>query len=157
VDDPGVNNTWVCHAPESCGCEWSSTTDMLILQPRQCKDMGSDARVALYAPSQLAPYVSLPTSIGGSTGYFSTTKVNGTSTWITTVIPGCQCSPSSNVFECLGNIPLIISFRHPYQYHRAHNIWPSANTSRTHQWRRQTLCIDERRSSGHYRNCDVDE
>jgi hypothetical protein len=65
---------------------------MLILQPRQCKDMGSDARVALYAPSTLAPYVSLPTSVGGSTGYISTTVMNGTSTWISTVIPGCQSS-----------------------------------------------------------------
>jgi hypothetical protein len=68
---------------------------MLVLQPRQCKDMGSDARVALYAPSQLAPYVSLPSSIGGSTGYISTTMVNGTSTWISTVISGCQYLPKS--------------------------------------------------------------
>jgi len=57
--------------------------------------MGSDARVALYAPSQLAPYVSLPSSIGGSTGYISTTMVNGTSTWISTVISGCQYLPKS--------------------------------------------------------------
>jgi len=89
VDQPGeVNDTWVCHNPESCGCEWDSSPEMLILQPRGCKDMGSDAKVALYAPSTLAPYLSLPTSIGGSTGYISTTKVNGTSTWISTVIPG---------------------------------------------------------------------
>jgi hypothetical protein len=52
--------------------------------------MGSDAKVALYAPSTLAPYLSLPTSIGGSTGYISTTKINGTSTWISTVIPRCE-------------------------------------------------------------------
>ena len=56
--------------------------------------MGSDARVALYAPSKLAPYVSLPSSIGGSTGYFSATKVGGSSTWIETVISGCQYLPS---------------------------------------------------------------
>ncbi|KAI5358030.1 hypothetical protein Slin15195_G063600 [Septoria linicola] len=35
--------------------------------------MGSDAYVALYAPLTLAPYVSLPSSIGGSTGYSSPT------------------------------------------------------------------------------------
>lgn len=52
--------------------------------------MGSDARVALYAPSKLAPYVSLPRSIGGSTAYFSTTTVNGSSTWVETAISGCQ-------------------------------------------------------------------
>lgn len=91
VDQPGqVNDTWVCHSPDSCGCSWESSPEMLILQPRGCKDMGSDAKVALYAPSQLAPYLSLPTSIGGSTGYISTTKINGTSTWISTVIPGCK-------------------------------------------------------------------
>ncbi|KAK5122510.1 hypothetical protein LTR85_004094 [Meristemomyces frigidus] len=50
--------------------------------------MGDDARVALYAPLQLAPYVSLPSSFGGQTSYYSGTTINGTSTWISTAIVG---------------------------------------------------------------------
>ncbi|KAM0722248.1 hypothetical protein Q7P37_001689 [Cladosporium fusiforme] len=49
--------------------------------------MGSDARKALTAPTKLAPCVSLPKTYAGSTGYFSGTTVNGTSTWIETAIP----------------------------------------------------------------------
>lgn len=89
-DEGGVNNTWVCHAPESCDCDWNYTTDLLVLEQRGCKAMGSEARVGLYAPSKLAPYVSLPTRRGGSTGYHSGTTINGTSTWIETAIPGCK-------------------------------------------------------------------
>jgi hypothetical protein len=91
-DVQGVNNTWVCHAPESCGCQWSYSTDMIKLTPRGCKEMGSDARVALYAPSALAPYVSLPSTRDGSTSYYSGTTVNGVSTWIQTAISGCKCA-----------------------------------------------------------------
>ncbi|KAF1352552.1 hypothetical protein BDV97DRAFT_293131 [Delphinella strobiligena] len=77
----------VCpHAPESCGCVCDSSYDLLILESRGCKAMGEDARVALYAPSVLVPYVSLPSTIGGSTGYYSITIFNGTSTWISTAV-----------------------------------------------------------------------
>jgi len=89
-DENDISNTWVCHAPESCGCEWNSTYDLLVLQPRSCQAMGSDARVALYAPKALAPYVSLPSSLGGSTGYYSPTVVSGASTWIETAVAGCE-------------------------------------------------------------------
>ena len=89
-EDWSVDDIWVCHAPESCGCEWNATDDLLILAPRGCKEMGSDARVALYAPSTLAPYVSLPFTVGGSTGYYSTTNISGTVTWISTAVPGCE-------------------------------------------------------------------
>ena len=88
-EDWSVDDIWVCHAPESCGCEWNATDSLLILPPRGCKEMGSDARVALYAPSTLAPYVSLPFTVGGSTGYYSTTNISGTVTWISTAVSGC--------------------------------------------------------------------
>jgi hypothetical protein len=90
TDIQDLDDTWVCHSPESCGCAWNSTYDLLVLQPIGCKEMGSNARVALYAPSVLAPYVSLPSSIGGSTGYYSPTVISGTSTWISTAIAGCK-------------------------------------------------------------------
>ncbi|KAF2769820.1 hypothetical protein EJ03DRAFT_84368 [Teratosphaeria nubilosa] len=83
-----VTDTWVCHAPESCGCQWNSSTDLLVLAPRGCKEMGSDARVALYAPSVLAPYVSLPSTYGGNTSYYSPVTIAGTKTWIETALPG---------------------------------------------------------------------
>ncbi|KAF2669978.1 hypothetical protein BT63DRAFT_227079 [Microthyrium microscopicum] len=83
-----LDQTWTCHAPESCGCQWNSTYDLLVLQPIGCKEMGSNARVAMYAPSTLAPYVSLPSKYGGSTGYYSPTVVSGASTWVETAIAG---------------------------------------------------------------------
>ncbi|KAK0787274.1 hypothetical protein LTR02_006467 [Friedmanniomyces endolithicus] len=49
--------------------------------------MGSDARVALFAPSPLAPYVSLPSIYGGSTGYYSPTTRSDASTWGSTAVP----------------------------------------------------------------------
>jgi hypothetical protein len=52
--------------------------------------MGDKARIALYAPSTLAPYVSLPSTIGGSTGYYSPTVFSGISTWISTAVAGCK-------------------------------------------------------------------
>lgn len=52
--------------------------------------MGSDALVALYAPKQLAPYVSLPSTVGGSTGWYSPTVSSGISTWVETAVPGCE-------------------------------------------------------------------
>ena len=63
---------------------------MLKLAPRQCGDMGDEARVALYAPSELAPYVSLPKTLGGSTGYYKGTTIDGDSTWISTAVNGCK-------------------------------------------------------------------
>jgi hypothetical protein len=96
TDVQDLANTWVCHAPESCGCEWKATYDLLVLQPIQCKEMGSNARVALYAPSTLAPYVSLPSTIGGSTGYYSPLIISGTSTWMSTAVAGCKAHKTSN-------------------------------------------------------------
>ena len=52
--------------------------------------MGSQARVALYAPVSLVPYVSLPSTYGGSTGYYMGTTISGTSTWINTAVNGCK-------------------------------------------------------------------
>lgn len=89
-----VTDTWVCQSPESCGCEWQGSWDLLVLAPRQCREMGSEARVALYAPSALIPYASLPSTVGGSTGYFQTTTIDGTLTWTTTPINGCKISTS---------------------------------------------------------------
>jgi len=89
-DVTGVNDTWVCHAPESCNCEWDYTTSMLKLAPRGCSAMGSEARVALYAPTKLAPYVSLPATRGGTTGYYSGITVDGTSSWVETAVSGCE-------------------------------------------------------------------
>lgn len=140
VDPLGINNTWVCHAPESCGCKWDSTTEMLILQQRGCQDMGSDARVALHAPSVLAPYVSLPRTIGASTGYFSATKVNGTSTWITTAIDGCTWLDLE--IPCLyGGRPLTDRFRYAIQDHTAYRLRHSAYESRVHQLNSKTFTI----------------
>jgi hypothetical protein len=92
VGSEDVFDTWVCHSPESCGCHWAGALEQLLLQPRGCKDMGDVARIALYAPSTLAPYLSLPKTYGGSTGYISTTTRNGTATWLSTVIPKCTTS-----------------------------------------------------------------
>ena len=90
---PGVNDTWVCHAPESCGCDWPFSANMVPLAPRGCREMGSEARVALFAPTVIAPYISLPSSQGGSTGYYSTTTAPGLSTtWVSTAIAGCKKS-----------------------------------------------------------------
>jgi len=90
TDIPGVNNTWTCHAPESCGCEWNATDNLLVLAPRGCKEMGTNARLALHAPSTIAPFISLPSTIGGSTGYYSPTMVSNRSTWVSTAIDGCK-------------------------------------------------------------------
>ncbi|KAK4497634.1 hypothetical protein PRZ48_010287 [Zasmidium cellare] len=87
-DVQDLTNTWICHGPESCGCDWTPSKNMLLLQPRGCRDMGRLALVALYAPSKLAPYISLPETRGGSTGYYSPTISAGTSTWVETAVPG---------------------------------------------------------------------
>ncbi|KAK4560952.1 hypothetical protein LTR86_004907 [Recurvomyces mirabilis] len=77
-----ISNTWVCLSPESCGCSWGPSSQSLqVLPPRDCKDMGDKARVALYAPLSLAPWVQLPTSNGGSTGYWRSTMIGGSSSW----------------------------------------------------------------------------
>ncbi|KAL9076434.1 MAG: hypothetical protein Q9157_003670 [Trypethelium eluteriae] len=77
-------NTWACHAPESCGkycpssVPWNPSLETLTANG--CSDMKSDARVALYAPSTIDHILSLPSSVGGSTGYYppgSTTVVDG--------------------------------------------------------------------------------
>jgi hypothetical protein len=96
TDVPDTVDTWACHAPESCGCEWNSTYALQVLQPIGCKEMGSNARVALYAPPSLAPYVSLPSTVGGDPGYYSPTIVSGISTWVSTVIAGCKPSMQSS-------------------------------------------------------------
>lgn len=88
TDLDGVEDTWVCHSPESCGCTWRSTYDLLLLLPRGCKEMGSLARVGAYGPSKLQPYASLPSQAGGSTGYFSPTTISGTATVVSTPIDG---------------------------------------------------------------------
>lgn len=95
-DADGVDDTWVCHSPESCGCSWNhGTWGLLELPLRGCAAMGSEARAALYAPASLAPWVSLPKEPGGSTGYYSTTTSNGKLTWISTAIKGCKCMTGS--------------------------------------------------------------
>lgn len=87
-----LTDTWVCNAPESCGCEWQGSYALQILPSRACGAMGSEARVALYAPSTLLPYASLPSTAGGSTGYYSTTTdSNGDFSVISTAILGCTC------------------------------------------------------------------
>lgn len=92
TDLQDLTNTWTCLAPESCGCEWNGSWALQILPTRACGAMGSEARVALYAPSTLLPYVSLPSSVGGSTGYYSTTTdSNGDFSVISTAIAGCKC------------------------------------------------------------------
>lgn len=90
-DVPGVSNTWICQSPEVCNCGWNSTTDLLALPYQGCKAMGSLARVAMYAPQTLAPYASLPSTIGGPTGYFSPTVVAGTVSW-GTALTNCKFS-----------------------------------------------------------------
>lgn len=85
-----LDNHWTCLAPESCGCEWEGSYALQILPSRACGAMGSEARIALYAPSTLLPYVSLPSTVGGSTGYYSTTTDdNGEFSIIETAIAGC--------------------------------------------------------------------
>jgi len=93
ADVTGVNDTYVCHAPESCGCDWPPSEELLVLAPRGCKEMGDDARVALYAGTALPPYVSLPNTVGGSTGYYSFVTTNGSTTWISTAVANCKRSP----------------------------------------------------------------
>ena len=85
-----VDETWICHAPESCGCQWNATYELQVLPVRGCQAMGSEARAALYAPSTLAPFVSLPQTFGGSTGYYSPITSDGTPTWVETAVKGCK-------------------------------------------------------------------
>ncbi|KAF2423743.1 hypothetical protein EJ08DRAFT_440803 [Tothia fuscella] len=76
------NDTWLCHNPESClVCQWNTSQELFSLTPLSCASMGSKALVALYAPSKLAPYVSLPSTYRGQTGYFSPFIQDGTTTW----------------------------------------------------------------------------
>ena len=94
-DIVNATDTWGCHAPEDCGCEWHVSADLLFLNPVGCEEMGSEARVALYAPSTLAPHVSLPdvslpSTPGESTGYYSATTINGTATWESTAVAGSK-------------------------------------------------------------------
>jgi hypothetical protein len=135
-DFQDIADTWVCHAPESCGCEWNSTYDLLVLQPIGCQEMGSNARVALYAPSILAPYVSLPSTIGGSTGYYSPTIISGTSTWVSTAIAGYtplsftqlttyRAAPTSTILIDAGQTPA------PSTYSAARSYTPTTATAST--------------------------
>jgi len=52
--------------------------------------MGSDARVALFAPSNITPVISLFNFDGGSTGCFSTKIYSGTSGWTNVSMPGFE-------------------------------------------------------------------
>lgn len=89
-DVEGVTDTWMCFSSESCGCGWNSTWNLFKLPERGCKQMGDDAKVALYAPSTLAPYVSLPSSANGSTGYYKPTTISGSIvTWDSIALRGC--------------------------------------------------------------------
>lgn len=149
VDVSGVNNTWVCHAPESCGCQWSPSYDMLVLQPRQCKDMGSDARAALYAPQALAPYVSLPSSVGGSTGYFSATVINSTSTWGETAISGCQYPFGALLIDSKDTL-LTRSRRYTRYRDTTDHLWITTQSGYPHQRRRQAIGINQCCSRGYW-------
>jgi hypothetical protein len=91
-DEDGIDNTWVCHSPESCGCDWKPTWDLLVLPLRGCSAMGKDARVALYAPDALAPWALLPNGTVTTTAYFKTYTTDGTVTWTSTAIKGCKPS-----------------------------------------------------------------
>ena len=92
-DEPDLSDTWTCLSPESCGCQWNSSYALQILPSRACGAMGSEARVALYAPSTLMAYVSLPTKYGGSSTFYSTTTdSNGDISVISTAIVGCRLS-----------------------------------------------------------------
>jgi len=98
-DIQDLTNTWTCLSPESCGCEWNSSIgySLALLPSRGCAAMGSDARVALFAPSTLLAYVSLPPTPGGSTGYYSaTTDSAGSYSIISTAIRGY--TPASSDF-----------------------------------------------------------
>ncbi|KAK5107430.1 hypothetical protein LTR62_001291 [Meristemomyces frigidus] len=76
-------NTWVCEAPESCGCKWGpSNPNLFVLPPRDCPAMGDEARVALLGPNALPPWVLLPTSAGGSTGYYRTSPSGTTTVYV---------------------------------------------------------------------------
>jgi hypothetical protein len=80
--------------------------------------MGSDALVALYAPSQLAPYVSLPSKAGGSTGYYSpTVNSDGTSSWVETAVAGCKF-----LLSTFARHQLTTSDRHTFPVHPAHDV-----------------------------------
>lgn len=83
-----IDETWICQGPESCGCEWEDNYNLTNAgtyeATRTCKGMGTSARVALYAPASLVPYVLLPTSKGGSTGYFTPAPASdGLTRWYT--------------------------------------------------------------------------
>jgi hypothetical protein len=142
-DVQDLSNTWVCHAPESCGCDWNVTRDLLVLTPRGCKDMGSDALVALYAPKQLAPYVSLPPKLGGSTGYYSPTVASdGTSSWVETAVPGCKLVLNSSLKALTDH-----TNRYPDTIYPAHNLPQGANNICMDRSKRNSRPIDLRRSS----------
>lgn len=113
-DEPDVSDTWTCEAPESCGCEWNATYDLLVLPPQACSAMGTNARLALHAPSVIVPYVSLPSTIGGSTGYYSPTSASGMSTtWVSTAVAGCKIRESIRMRETCTDP---ITYRHTLVY-----------------------------------------
>lgn len=91
TDLEGVDGVWACESPESCQCTWRSTYDLLKLPRIGCKEMGSLARVGVYAPATLLPYAKLPSSAGGSTGYFKYSTSDGTIVANpTTAVDGCK-------------------------------------------------------------------
>lgn len=90
-DIQDLTNTWTCLSPESCGCEWESSYELQILPSRGCAAMGSTARIALYAPSTLLPYVLLPATAGGKPMYYSpTVDDEGAFSVLSTAVPTCK-------------------------------------------------------------------
>ncbi|KAF2487551.1 hypothetical protein BDY17DRAFT_13404 [Neohortaea acidophila] len=83
----GINDTWTCQSPESCGCEWRSTYSLLQVPIRDCQAMGSNARVAIYATNTLPAYLILPQTYGGSTQYFSKGQTGNTPIGGCTILP----------------------------------------------------------------------
>lgn len=88
-DVVGVSETWICLSPEGYKHQWNASWELQNLTRTLCNDMGDNARVALYAPDPLAPYVSLPSSANGSTGYFKPTTTSGSITWDSIPLSGC--------------------------------------------------------------------
>lgn len=138
-DIQDLTNTWSCLGPESCGCDWNSSYALQILPSRGCDAMGSEARVALYAPSTLLPYVSLAATAGGSPTYYSTTTgSDGEFSIISTAIVGCKrCSPST-----FGNKQLTQSYRHTRLVHPIHDVSRGARPRRLYKPRCYSIAFN---------------
>lgn len=109
--------------------------------------MGWEGRVALKGPSKLAPYVSLPKTYDGTTAYFSGIKVNGTSTWIETAIPGCECG--NFVKSLVMGIELTSARRYALSCQTVDDIRTPTDRSDSDKRKSEALTLDSRRSSLH--------